>query len=119
MMDFAILGMALGALICAVCRVKFSGIELLDRLRTFFKALEHYHHGLLLIIISNLTGIPSLSSFLLGLGTFLIIDEANQDNPFAYGKDTFESSTFIGLILLIILIESLLYKENILVGVVV
>ena len=104
-MDLIILGMVIGALICAIWKVKFSNIEALNKLRTFLKTLEHYHHGLVLIIISSLVN-SNLSSFLFGLGAYLIIDEANQDTPFAYGKETFKSSTLTGVILLTILIMS-------------
>jgi len=106
MMNLTVLGMVIGALICAIWRVKFNSIEALNRLRTFLKALEHYHHGFLLIIISNFVTSPSLSSLLFGLGSYLVIDEANQDTPFAYGKDTFKSSTFIGVVLLGVLVVS-------------
>ena len=106
-MNLTVLGMVIGALICAVWRVRFSNIESLYKLRTLLKALEHYHHGLLLIIISSFVASPSLSSFLFGLGSYLIIDEANQDTPFAYGKDTFKASTSIGVILVVIWIVCL------------
>ena len=103
--------MIIGALISAIWKVKFSHIEVLHDLRTLLKALEHYHHGLVLVTISIFLSPSSLSSFLFGLGSYLIIDEANQDKPFAYGKDTFKSSTFIGVMLLGMLIASLYLKE--------
>jgi len=98
-----VFGVLIGALLSSIWRIKFSHFEFLSKLRSALKPIEHYHHGLILILLS-LYAPYHVSLFLLSLGSYLIIDEANQDRPFAYGKDTFLISTFIGIILLALLI---------------
>jgi len=97
------LGIILGSLICSIWRIKFSHFETISKIRSALKPIEHYHHGLVLILLS-LYAPYHVSLFLLSLGSYLIVDEANQNCPFAYGKETFWISTFIGLILLALLI---------------
>jgi len=72
---------------------------------------EHYHFGLMALILSNFL----LNSFLKGLGVAFILAEWSQTgewrdgkwrrgHPFAYGSNHFKSSTYIGFFLSVILI---------------
>ena len=60
----------------------------------FLAMLEHYHWGLLSIILYLLFN----NDVLLGVGTGLVITEALQSKPFAIGSGLFLESTIIGLI---------------------
>ena len=99
------MGLITAFVVDAVWRQYFYGLFTLnisDRLRI----IEHYHWGLLAIIIYLITGV----AYALGLGAGLVIAESLQENPFAMGKKYFIQSSIIGLIETIIIIYlSILY----------
>ena len=64
-------------------------------------ALEHYHLGLISMIVARHT--KKYAPYLDGLGAGLIISEAGQAEPFGWNHDTFGASTVIGLTLASIL----------------
>ena len=71
------------------------------------EVLDHYHHGIALLIIASVFNhfVPSsFSLFVLGFGLVFIIAEAKQGNPFAYGSSHFRATSAIGIILCITLI---------------
>ena len=68
-------------------------------------ALEHYHSGLVSMIIARHT--KKYAPYLDGLGAGLIISEAGQAEPFGWNHPTFGASTIIGLTLASILALSL------------
>jgi hypothetical protein len=65
--------------------------------------IEHYHWGLVSLIIGVLlSDIHSdIHYFFFGLGLMLIIDESLQKHPFAYGSKHFLVSSMIGFVLFI------------------
>ncbi len=62
--------------------------------------IEHYHWGLILILIDKWIPLNILS----GVAAALIVSEWTGDrlHPFAWGKNHFKQSTIIGLIISII-----------------
>lgn len=104
-----ILGFLIGTLISSLWSYYFDGyFSLIYNFSHYLRVLEHYHHGLFLVILSCILPDP-LKSLLFGLGIQLIIDERYQNNPFALGKEYFEYSTIIGIFLVAILFLSLKY----------
>jgi len=63
--------------------------------------LEHYHVGLVTMIIARHT--KKYAPYLDGLGAGLIASEAGQAEPFGWNHPTFGASTIIGLTLASIL----------------
>jgi len=107
---FSIAGVIIGEILCEIWRTYFWGIASLDMtiksIRTKkdsspLRVLEHYHHGLLCLILSKLACYP-LREILFGISLSLLLDEILQDNPFAIGKDHFYQSTIIGAILVLV-----------------
>ena len=74
--------------------------------------LEHYHHGIIMIIISMWVYpfIPILTIFLAVGGATFIYREARQENDFAHNSTHFKGSLIIGLILIVIAILSYFYS---------
>ncbi len=68
-------------------------------------ALEHYHAGLLSMIIARHT--KKYAPYLDGIGAGLIVSEAGQAEPFGWNHPTFGAGTIIGLSLMSILALSL------------
>jgi len=64
--------------------------------------LEHYHWGLILLILARIVKI--LSATFAGMGLYLVFAELTQRHPFATESNHELSSTIIGLILAILLI---------------
>ena len=58
--------------------------------------LEHYHWGILMLMIP--------SPLVAGLGISLILDENRSSCRFAHGKSHFKRSSLIGVILFILLV---------------
>ena len=67
--------------------------------------LEHYHIGLISMIVARQT--TKYAPYLDGLGVGLIISEASQPEPFGWNHPTFGASTVTGIILSAILALSL------------
>jgi len=88
------IGLVLAFLLDAVWRIRFWGKD-----RGKLRVLEHYHWGLLIMILSKTLE----NTFLLGLGVGLIISEELQKHPFGLNSDHFKQSTILGITLLILL----------------
>lgn len=82
-----------------------------------FEVLEHYHIGLIALIISVISYqfVQPISIFLAGMGLFFIVAEWHQaveihkkkvipGKPFAYGSEHFKQSSIIGITLAVILL---------------
>lgn len=67
--------------------------------------LEHYHFGLISMIVARQT--PKYAPYLDGFGAGLILAEAAQPEPFGWNHPTFGASTVTGIILASILALSL------------
>jgi len=118
MIRFLILGFLIGALISSVWDYYFDGYFCkIYRLSNYLEILEHYHHGLILIITSFLFTYP-VNYILTGIGIQLIYDERIQKNPFALGKEYFKYSSIIGITLVTILTVVVFYEASILIVVV-
>jgi len=103
MLGFLILGFLIGVLISSIWDYYFDGYFCkLHRLSNYLKILEHYHHGLILLILSFIFTYP-VNYILTGIGIQLICDERVQKNPFALGKEYFKYSSIIGTTLVTIL----------------
>lgn len=71
----------------------------IKKLEKGFEALEHYHFGILSLIIGVLIANP----IPLGLGLALILKESDQAHPFAYLSEHFRKSSYIGIAMFILL----------------
>ena len=93
-----ILGIIIGAIITSIWELYFNGILVRIKDRYPFCILEHYHSGLILLIISTFIS-PTIGLLLQGIGVFLIIDERYQSNPFGIGKQYQNYCLLLGIIL--------------------
>lgn len=75
---------------------------ILEKLPIIISAWEHYHIGLVLLLLAKHCP-PPLNNFMHGISMALIIDERFQDHPFGMGKETEDYSIIIGIVLLLIL----------------
>lgn len=91
---FFSIGLILASTLDVVWRLYFYGED-----KGILRILEHYHWGLIFMVLYLLLGNPVL----LGLGAGLVIAEALQKHPFSLGSDHFPESTIIGIALLIAL----------------
>lgn len=75
------------------------------------EVFEHYHWGLVILILTNLLNfLNGWSPYAVGFGIGLIIEELGQHHPFAIKSNHGGLSTFIGIVLAIVLICFLVYQ---------
>ena len=104
MSQLLILGFLIGIVISSVWNHFFDGyLNKVYKLSNYLEILEHYHHGLVLLILSLLFTYPA-NEILAGIGIELICDERFQENPFALGKEYFRYSLCLGFVLVTIFV---------------
>lgn len=91
-----LLGLVLGAALDYPWRK--TGVNKYERR---LKALEHYHWGLVFLIVAKLFDFALVYA---GVGLYLILVELTQKHPFAVRSNHSLPSTIVGLILAVILI---------------
>jgi len=97
MIAYLILGFIIGVLICSIWDTYLGKVHTIQKLKAnLYEILEHYHWGLICLIISEYI----LGELFLGIGVALIIDERLHDKPFGYKKKYFLNTVALGLILM-------------------
>ncbi|MEE8168763.1 MAG: hypothetical protein V3T58_07840 [Candidatus Hydrothermarchaeales archaeon] len=81
-------------------------------------SVEHYHWGILFglsgFFLTYYCHLALDSLFWIGLGVILILSEFAQENPFGAGKDHFQTTNMITVVLVVVLILAWFFGHEIL-----
>lgn len=101
-----LIGLGASAVTCATWQaIPTSNQYKLSLAQSPLSFLEHYHWGLVSIILARYT--KNAKTYLDGFGTGLIVAEASGPQPFGIGKPTLGASTALGIVLTALLALSL------------